>query len=89
MPTNTDITIFHKNLDKNTGLYTYEKIYYKFVNWQGGIGANLNKGYEQANDVSIWIPKLENEICDVNKFDFIVGDFICKGKIEKLHKCTT
>lgn len=83
METNTDITIFHREIDDSTGIYVYKKIYYEFVNWQGGLGASINKGYEQANDVTMWIPKEENGIEDVNKFDFIIGDFVCKGKIEE------
>ncbi len=83
MPTNTDITIFHKELNAKTNLYEYKRIYYRFVNWQGGLGASYNKGYEQANDVNIYIPKVANDIKDVNIYDFKIGDIICKGDIKE------
>lgn len=84
MPTNTDITIFRKELNTKTNLYEYKRIYYEFVNWQGGLDASLNKGYEQANDVNIYIPKIANNIENVNIYEFKIGDIICKGNIKEV-----
>ena len=49
------------------------------VMWQGGKGASINKGYEKANDISIWIPYDQNENLDT--IPFAIGDIIVKGII--------
>ena len=49
------------------------------VMWQGGKGANINKGYDKANDISIWIPYDKNK--ELDNVPFSIGDIIVEGKI--------
>ena len=49
--------------------------------WQGGKGANINKGYEKANDISIWLPYYKNE--KLESIPFSIGDIVVKGIIDQ------
>ena len=82
MTTSGYVTIYSKNLDKNTGLNNWKYKHY-IAMIQGGLGASLNKGYDEANDLKIFIPKMENKIKDVTKFDFEIGDIVVVGKIKE------
>lgn len=82
MTTNGHITIYSKNLDKETGLNNWEYKHY-IAMIQGGLGASLNKGYDEANDLKIFIPKIENKIKDVAKYEFSIGDIVVVGKIKE------
>lgn len=67
-----DITIFHYENEKWT------KKHYKGI-FQGGLGASLNKGFEKANDVKIWLFYNDNKnlnIKDVHIKDIIVKEFV-------------
>ena len=79
MITNTDLTIFHKEIDSDTKLETWVKHYYDEVWFFGGHGASLNKGYENANDVQIRIPH-------PIKIDFSIGDILVKGRVVDITK---
>lgn len=74
MTTNASMTLYHRN-DK-TGKYT--RFFIEKVMWQGGKGAGIDKGYENANDVTVRIPKQENDLINVV---FDIGDIIVKGNV--------
>ena len=81
MLVNSDMTLYHKVLDTETRLETWERYYIEKVWWYGGKGANTQTGYENANDVQIRIPYDMNE--NLNIANFNIGDIVCKGNIEK------
>lgn len=78
--TNSSMTLYHKRLNKQTRIDEWDIYQIQNVMWQGGKGASINKGYEKANDISIWIPYNENEKLDT--IPFSIGDIIVKGIIE-------
>ena len=77
MTTNTSMTLYHKVYDKTTRLDKWEKHLIKNVMWQGGKEASVEKGYEKANDVSVYIPYDINE--ELEMVPFSIGDIIVKG----------
>lgn len=79
MITNSSMTLYHKRYNSNKGLDEYDRYTIDYVNWQGGKGASIDKGYEKANDIKIWIPYLKNE--DLSEIPFAIGDVIVKGVI--------
>lgn len=79
MITNSDLTIFHKEIDSNTKLESWTKQYYEKVWFFGGRGSSLNKGYENANDVQI---RIEHPI----KINFSIGDILVKGRADNITK---
>ena len=72
MPTNTDMTLFHNKKG------TFKKDYIEFVMWQGGDGYSISKGYENANNVDVWIPISKNDLSNIS---FNAGDIIIEGNI--------
>ena len=74
MITNGSITYYHKTLDNNK-LPVWNRYVFENVWHFGGKGSNINKGYENANDVNIRIPI---EYVD-NKDLFTIGDIIAIG----------
>ena len=79
MITNSSLTIYHRNgLDENHFekwvRYNYDNVWYF-----GGVGASINKGYDNANDVEIRIPYNQNSGLDINNFS--KGDIIVKGTL--------
>lgn len=80
MTTNTSITLYHKRYNSKKRLDEWDRYPIKNVMWQGGKGASLNKGYEKANDVNIYIPYNSNE--GLNEVPFSIGDIVVKGNIE-------
>ena len=81
MTTNTSVTLFHKVYNKEKHLDEWKKYLIDNVMWQGGKGASINKGYEKANDISIWIPYYKNE--NLKNIPFSIGDIVVKGKIKE------
>lgn len=80
MITNSSVTIYHMSgLNPETRLETWTRYNYDNVWFFGGKGANINKGYDNANDVEIRIPYSDNELDFRN---FSIGDIIVQGKIE-------
>ena len=80
MITNSSLTIYHKNgIDSETRLEKWERYNYDNVWFFGGKGANINKGYDNANDVEIRLPYSQNEGLDIN--DFAIGDIIVQGDL--------
>lgn len=81
MKTNTGITIYHKKYDKKNHLDRWDIQHIENVMWQGGKGASLNKGYDQANDINIWIPYNKNQ--SLKDIPISIGDIVVKGLINK------
>lgn len=73
MPTNTDITLYQNNKG------AFEKKYIEFVMWQGGDGYSISKGYENANNIDIWVPINKN---DLSGIVFKAGDIVVKGNVD-------
>jgi len=80
MKTNSSMTLYHNSYNKEKKLDEWIKYDIDHVMWQGGKGASLNKGYEKANDVKVWIPLNQNE--GIKDIPFFVGDIIVKGTLE-------
>lgn len=80
METNTGITLYHKRYNTKTRIDEWDRYPIENVMWQGGKGASINKGYEKANDISIWIPYEQNE--ELETIPFTIGDIVVKGIIE-------
>ena len=75
----TDITVFHIVYDEETQTEEYVTTYFSNVSWQGGIGASLNKGFVEANDLEIRIFHKDN--ADLDNQTINIGDIVTKGKI--------
>lgn len=80
METNSSMTLYHKDYNKKTRLDEWIRYPIKNVMWQGGKGASINKGYDKANDITVFIPYDTNE--ELEKVPFSIGDIIVKGTIE-------
>ena len=76
----TDITIFHLEYDEEQN-EKYVATYFSNVSWQGGIGASINKGFVEANDLEIRIFHKDN--LDLDTKAIHIGDIVAKGKITK------
>ncbi len=81
METNTSLTLFHKRFNTESRIDEWDRYLIENVMWQGGKGASINKGYERANDISVWIPYDQNN--DLNAVPFAIGDIVVKGNIEQ------
>lgn len=79
MTTNSSLTIYHRQYNDDLDDYSYIRQNIDYVMWQGGIGASLNKGYDEANDITIYIPYSDNNL-DNLKID--IGDIVVKGSID-------
>lgn len=80
METNSSITLYHKRLNEQTRIDEWDRYPIDNVMWQGGKGASINKGYEKANDISIWIPYNQNQ--DLESIPFAIGDIIVKDIVK-------
>lgn len=78
MITNASLTIYHKEYDETTRLEVWKRYNYLGVWWFGGQGSGINKGYENANNVDIRIPYINNKV-DIDKIS--IGDILVKGNI--------
>ena len=79
MITNSSVTIYHKGFDESTRLETWTRHNYENVWFFGGKGANIDKGYDNANDVEIRLPYSKNEDLDIS--NFAIGDIIVQGTL--------
>lgn len=80
LTTNTSMTLYHKVFDKTSRLDKWERYIIENVMWQGGKGASINKGYEKANDISIFIPyNINDNLADI---PISIGDIVVKGIVE-------
>lgn len=80
METNSSMTLYHKRYNPKARIDEWDRYPIQNVMWQGGNGANINKGYDKANDISVWIPYDQNENLDT--IPFAIGDIIVQGIIE-------
>lgn len=77
MKANTDMTIYHKTYDGVNRKDKWQKHIVHSVMWQGGKGASVNQGFEQANDVKVFTK-------DMTIIDYVkIGDIIVKGNVNK------
>lgn len=74
------MTLYHKIFNKKTRIDEWHQYPIDNVMWQGGKGASINKGYEKANDINIWIPYDQND--NLGTIPFAIGDIIVKDIIE-------
>lgn len=79
MKVNSSLTVYHHGFDKNMN-DTWTRFNYANVWFFGGQGAGLNKGYENANDVSIRIPYGQNDGLDISNFS--IGDIVVQGTLD-------
>ena len=59
MTRNTCMSVFNKYTDSEKNVI-FKKHEIENVFWDDSKGVNLNKGYENADDVNIFIPKDKN-----------------------------
>ena len=82
MITNNKITYYHKILNNTTKLYEWSRVLFENVWVFGGKGSNINKGYENANDVNVRIPM--EYVQDTSIFS--IGDIIAIGVQDNIYK---
>ncbi|MDO5003609.1 MAG: hypothetical protein Q4E39_05235 [bacterium] len=80
MKTNSSMTLYHKDYNKKTRLDEWIRYPIENVMWQGGEGASINKGYDKANDITVFIPYNKNK--ELENVPFSIGDIILKGNID-------
>lgn len=76
MINNTDLTLYHKTIDSTTRLEKWTRYNYDKIWWFSSNNANVNKGYDNSNNVEIRIP-FKN--ADINNFS--IGDILVKGHL--------
>ena len=89
MTTNTCMSVFNKYTDSEKNVI-FKKHEIENVFWDDSKGVNLNKGYENADDVNVYIPKEQNDMSGYTEPKFYIGlndtwtlrnsDFIVKGQ---------
>lgn len=77
MITNTELTVYHKVFNKTSKLEEWVRYNYDRVWWFSSKQANVNTGYENANNVEIRIPYEDN--IKINNFS--IGDILVKGRL--------
>jgi hypothetical protein len=91
MKTNTNMCVFNKFTDKNKNI-VFKKHLIDHVFWDDSKAINLNRGYDNADDVNVFIPKDQNNMSSyvdpkqynsLNKWTLQVGDFIVKGNVKE------
>ena len=80
MTTNSCMTLYHKRFNPEKRLDEWDRYPIENVMWQGGKGASINKGYDKANDIKVFIPYDTNK--GLEKVPFSIGDIIVKGNVE-------
>lgn len=89
MTTNTSISVFNKHTDSFTKDIVYKKHVIDNVFWDDSKGVNLNHGYDEADEVNVYIPKDKNDMSGYvepkqyvgNGWTLQNGDFIIKGEV--------
>ena len=89
MTTNTSMSVYNKYTDSEKNVI-FKKHEIENVFWDDSKGVNLNKGYENADDVNVYIPKEQNDMSGYTEPKFYIGlndtwtlrnsDFIVKGQ---------
>ena len=91
MTTNTNMCVFNKCTDENRNI-VFKKHIIDHVFWDDSKAINQNRGYENADDVNVFIPKSQNDMSSyvkpkqykgLNKWTLQVGDFIVKGDVRE------
>lgn len=91
MTTNTNMCVFNKFTDENKNV-VFKKHPIDHVFWDDSKAVNLNRGYDNADDVNVFIPKEQNDMSgyvepkqykSLNKWTLQVGDFIVKGSVRE------
>lgn len=91
MKTNTNMCVFNKFTDENKNV-VFKKHLIDHVFWDDSKAVNLNRGYDNADDVNVFIPKNQNNMSSyvdpkqynsLNKWTLQVGDFIVKGNVKE------
>lgn len=88
MTTNTSMSVYNKYTDEEKNVI-FKKHLIDNVFWDDSKGINRNLGYENADDVNVFIPKSQNDMSDYvepkkykglnNTWTLENGDFIVKG----------
>ena len=92
MTTNTCMSVFNKCTDEEKNV-VFAKHLIDNVFWDDSKGINRNLGYENADDVNVFIPKNQNDMSGYvepkkykglnNTWTLENGDFIVKGNVEE------
>ena len=90
MITNTSMSVFNKNTDEKKNVF-FKKHVIEHVFWDDSKGVNLNHGYENADDVNVFIPKDVNNLTEYVEakqyngtgWTLQNGDFIVRGNVEE------
>ena len=92
MTTNTKMSVFNKYTDEEKNV-KFKKHLIDEVFWDDSKGINRNLGYENTDDVNVFIPKSQNDMSgyvqpkeyngDGKKWTLNNGDFIVKGETEE------
>lgn len=92
MTTNTNMSVFNKYTDEEKNVI-FKKHLIDNVFWDDSKGINRNLGYENADDVNVFIPKNQNDMSGYvepkkykglnNTWTLENGDFIVKGNVEE------
>lgn len=92
MTTNTSMSVYNKHTDEEKNV-VFKKHLIDNVFWDDSKGINRNLGYENADDVNVFIPKSQNNMSgyvqpkeyngDGKKWTLNNGDFIVKGETEE------
>lgn len=91
MTTNTNMCVFNKFTDENKNV-VFKKHLIDHVFWDDSKAVNLNRGYDNADDVNVFIPKQQNDMSSyvepkeyksLNKWTLQAGDIIVKGDVRE------
>lgn len=88
MTTNTSMSVYNKYTDEEKNV-VFKKHLIDNVFWDDSKGINRNLGYENTDDVNVFIPKIQNDMNGYvepkkykglsNTWTLENGDFIVKG----------
>lgn len=89
MTTNTNISVFNKHTDSFTKDITYKKHIIDKALWFNNKTVTLNQGYENNDEITVFIPKNENDMSKYVKpknyngigWTLQNGDFIIRGLV--------
>lgn len=92
MTTNTSMSVYNKYTDEEKNVI-FKKHLIDNVFWDDSKGINRNLGYENADDVNVFIPKSQNDMSGYvepkkykglsNTWTLENGDFIVRGNTEE------
>ena len=79
MITNKSLTVYHKGIDTETRLENWTRFNYNQVWFFDSKSANVNKGYENNDNVEIRIPFGKNSGLNISNFS--IGDIVVEGTL--------